>query len=308
MQHIDNPKGYGEAEDPKRYHPKLRARCDPRELEIDLRTGMKNYIANDDGGWDTSKAYVRRTLDECIRLGRQYRATNKKVDQYEAFRLLGTGKGFRAFYKLESHYALALHTLEDFSAHSNFCELALISLGHQQVFCHVGDQVRIRAPNGRMVAPLVTGRYLLFFSGPKLTEHKEHLEAMTLSTACSVKLEIISCATASYRSILVDLFSQSQASISDLNSEIEKAKAKSSSKGTGNITTIKNLLSSVPSTESQGMQRDVDSMAAPPAKDPKTMSPQELYQNIWGILRFRDACKPDLIPNASVSDKPILQW
>lgn len=51
-----------------------------------------------------------------------------------------------------------LHTLEDFAAHSNFCELALISMGHQNVFVHVGDQVRIKAQNGKWVAPLVTGK------------------------------------------------------------------------------------------------------------------------------------------------------
>jgi hypothetical protein len=49
--------------------------------------------------------------------------------------------------------------MEDFPAHSNFCELALIHLGYNQVFPHVGDQVRIRAPNGKTVAPLVTGTF-----------------------------------------------------------------------------------------------------------------------------------------------------
>ena len=62
----------------------------PRELEIDPRTGMKNYIANEQGGWDTSKALVRRTLEQCIHLGRQNRARGQKLDEYEAFRLLGT--------------------------------------------------------------------------------------------------------------------------------------------------------------------------------------------------------------------------
>lgn len=45
-EHIDNPKGYGEGEDPRKYHPALRGPVDPRELEIDPQTGMKNYIAN----------------------------------------------------------------------------------------------------------------------------------------------------------------------------------------------------------------------------------------------------------------------
>jgi hypothetical protein len=63
-------------------------------------------------------------------------------------------------FKLIIYILLAqLHTLEDFPAHSNFCELALVSLGYNEVFVHMGDQVRIQAPNGRMVAPLVTGTF-----------------------------------------------------------------------------------------------------------------------------------------------------
>ena len=108
-----------------------------------MHTGMKNYIANENGHWDTSRALVRRTLERCIHMGRQYKSTNRKEDQFEAFRLLGQ----------------ALHTLEDFPAHSNFTELSLVALGHRDVFVHVGDRVRIRAPSGNMVAPLVTGTF-----------------------------------------------------------------------------------------------------------------------------------------------------
>jgi hypothetical protein len=65
-EHIDNPKGYGDGEDARKYDPRLRGPVDvsrtaslvqvyisplnyvpqPRELEVDPRTGMKNYIAN----------------------------------------------------------------------------------------------------------------------------------------------------------------------------------------------------------------------------------------------------------------------
>jgi hypothetical protein len=34
-------------------------------------------------------------------------------------------------------------------------------MGHTEVFVHVGDQVRIQAPNGKWVAPLVTGGWWL---------------------------------------------------------------------------------------------------------------------------------------------------
>lgn len=46
------------------------------------------------------------------------------------------------------------------------------------------------------------------------------------------------------------------------------------------------------------MSRDIDAMgqnragsttAAGGGKDPNNMTPQELYANIWGILKFRDA-------------------
>ena len=56
-------------------------------------------------------------------------------------------------------HTVQLHTLEDFTAHSNFCELALVSMGHSNIFMHVGDNARIQSPNGRWVAPLVTGTF-----------------------------------------------------------------------------------------------------------------------------------------------------
>lgn len=119
----------------------------------------------EDGGWDTSKALVRRTLEECIRRGRAQRANGQKADEYEAYRLLGQAVRIRR--RLSSARPLTppvsqLHTLEDFPAHSNFCELALWSMGYTEVFLHVGDQARIQAPGGKWVAPLVTGTAHLF--------------------------------------------------------------------------------------------------------------------------------------------------
>ena len=90
-EHINNPKGYGDGEDAWKYHPKLRGPVDPKELGIDPRTGMKNYIANESGTWDTSKALARRTFERCIAFGRQHRQTDQKQDLYEAYRLLGQG-------------------------------------------------------------------------------------------------------------------------------------------------------------------------------------------------------------------------
>ena len=184
-------------------------------------------------------------------MGRKYRASSNKAEQYEAFRLLGT----------------AMHTMEDFPAHSNFCELSLVSQGHTQVFTHVGDQVRIRAPNGNMVAPLVTGTFGGDdFQHSLLGEAGDHI---------------------------------SQSSISDLNDQMNKAKSKKAASGDfGSINQIKKLLGSFPSSDGQSASRDLDAMQANRAgsttsagggKDPNTMTPQELYANIWGILRFHDS-------------------
>ncbi len=136
-------RGYAEKEgDARQFHPKLRPPVDPRELEVDQRTGMKNYMATEDQGWDSSTAHIRRTFRACIEYGR--RASGREgADLYEAFRLLGTG----------------LHTMEDLLAHSNWCEIGLRKLGYEDVFCHVGDNVYVQAPSGERVPPLVTGTF-----------------------------------------------------------------------------------------------------------------------------------------------------
>ena len=98
-------------------------------------------MATDNQGWDTSTAFIRRTLKSCIDHGR--RANGQEgADLWEAYRLMGTG----------------LHTLEDLLAHSNWCELALRKMGHNEIFCHVGDRVSVNTPNGP-APPLVTGTF-----------------------------------------------------------------------------------------------------------------------------------------------------
>ncbi|KAH9178845.1 Het-C-domain-containing protein [Lactarius sanguifluus] len=142
VEHIDNPKGYAEKEgDARQFHPKLRPPVNPQELEIDIQTGMKNYMATENRGWDTSTALIRRTLLNCIEHGRRA-GGSEGAELWEAYRLLGT----------------ALHTLEDLLAHSNWCEIGLRKMGYKQVFCHVGDRVLINTPNGS-APPLVTGTF-----------------------------------------------------------------------------------------------------------------------------------------------------
>ncbi|CAD0081742.1 unnamed protein product [Aureobasidium vineae] len=144
-EHIDNPQGYAEGEDARQYDRRLRGPVDEeRELSIDERTGLKNYIASEDMRITTSAQLVRNLFGRCIDLGREYNRSRDKKQFYEALRLLGT----------------ATHCLEDYSAHSNYTELALIELGERDVFPHVGRNTQVRVQGARhQVYPIVTGTF-----------------------------------------------------------------------------------------------------------------------------------------------------
>lgn len=86
-EHIDNPKDYADNIDARQYDRRLRGPVDRRELEVDPRTGIKNYIANEQGGWATSTHYIRESLTKAIQLGRRGKDNDK--DMFEALRLLG---------------------------------------------------------------------------------------------------------------------------------------------------------------------------------------------------------------------------
>lgn len=101
---------------------------------------MKVYIAAEDRGITTSAGMVRDLLRRCIELGRNAQRNGNEADKFEALRLLGT----------------ATHCLEDFAAHSNYTELALIEMGERDVFPHVGSNTRLRVQGARdEVFPLV---------------------------------------------------------------------------------------------------------------------------------------------------------
>ncbi|TIB71326.1 hypothetical protein E3Q23_02480 [Wallemia mellicola] len=258
-EHIDNPKGYAEGEDARRYDRRLRPPVDPHELDIDPHTGMKNYIANE-RVCETSTALVRRRIRECIEYGRRYKSSKNSSDEHEALRLLGC----------------AMHTLEDFPAHSNFAEVYLYKLGHRNVFPHVGDNVRIRAPNGEHVPPIVTGSFGgMDFMASVLGEAGDHL---------------------------------SSASVNDLNDEVKRATAKSrEGPGGGGNSAIDNLrdlifqldgyTSKLPKSRSLGggngsgsLNRDFEDLShlRSSSRAPEQMSPQELHATLWKILSFRD--------------------
>ncbi|KAF2868687.1 NIMA-interacting protein tinc [Massariosphaeria phaeospora] len=149
-EHIDNPKDYADNLDARDYDRRLRGPVDERrELSVDERTGLKNYIASEDLGIATSAGLVRKLLHQCIDLGR--RSGGKGPDFHEALRLLGT----------------ATHCLEDYSAHSNYIELALIELTRGErgdkepaIFPHVGSEALCRVQGvSHPLYPLVTGTF-----------------------------------------------------------------------------------------------------------------------------------------------------
>ncbi|KIX07320.1 uncharacterized protein Z518_01973 [Rhinocladiella mackenziei CBS 650.93] len=144
-EHIDNPKDYADNEDARHYDRRLRGPIDERrELSINPQTGLKNYIASEGMGIDTSAGLVRKLFGRCIELGRHYSRNKNKKDLYEALRLLGTG----------------CHCLEDYAAHSNYVELALIELGERNVFPHVGRNTALHLREVRHpVYPIVTGTF-----------------------------------------------------------------------------------------------------------------------------------------------------
>lgn len=138
-------------------------------------------------------------------------------------------------------------------------------MGHGHVFLHVGDNVRVQAPNGKWVAPIVTGTFgSSDFIHSLLGEANDHL---------------------------------SEASVSDLNKELDKAHSKARSQGGDNNSTnvLRSLFASMPGGAGDDMVRDMDRMdqirAGPAAggKRPEDMSPQELHATLWQILSFRDS-------------------
>lgn len=87
---------------------------------------------------------VRAVFGRSVQIGRQYAKTHRREDLFEALRLLGTG----------------CHCLEDYAAHSNYMELALIELGERGVFPYVGRKTMMKLPGPpQPVFPIVTGTF-----------------------------------------------------------------------------------------------------------------------------------------------------
>lgn len=131
---------------------------------------MKNYIANERGGWATSTGYIKYSLSKSIHHGRLFThgtgaAKGREEDLCEALRCMGQ----------------ALHCMEDFGAHTNYVELALIELGHRDVFPHVGAHTQMNV-HGKTVYPLTTGTFgAVDFLHSVLGEATDHLSQSEVS-------------------------------------------------------------------------------------------------------------------------------
>jgi len=184
-EHIDNPKDYADNKDAREFDVRLRGPVHPKELEIDPRTALKNYIANETGGWATSAGYVKFSFARSIHFGRLYtngtgNARGKEADLCEALRCLGQG----------------LHCLEDYGAHTNYCELALRELGYHEVYPHCGTATEVNV-NGHRIFPLVTGTFgAVDFLHSVLGEATDHftqteIEEMDLALLGAEKSEAV---------------------------------------------------------------------------------------------------------------------
>ncbi|KAF2198893.1 Het-C-domain-containing protein [Delitschia confertaspora ATCC 74209] len=174
-EHIDNPRDYADNIDARKYDARLRGPVSPDELAVDPETGMKNYIANERGGWATSSGYVKFSFARAIHFGRMYThgpsgQRGREEDLCEALRCLGQG----------------LHCLEDFGAHTNYTELVLRELGFNNVFPHTGTATQMYL-HGKHVYPLVTGTFggVDFFHSVlgEATDHFTQTEIDQMNTA-----------------------------------------------------------------------------------------------------------------------------
>jgi Heterokaryon incompatibility protein Het-C len=148
---------------------------------------MKNYIANESGGWATSAGYVKHSFTRAIHFGRVYTSgahgtRGKEEDFCEALRCLGQ----------------ALHTLEDFGAHTNYVELSLRELGYHNVFTHTGTQTEMTV-RGKRIYPLVTGTFGgVDFLHSVLGEATDHI---TQSEVDEVNTALLDAATGNQRAV-----------------------------------------------------------------------------------------------------------
>ncbi|OJD14338.1 hypothetical protein AJ78_05303 [Emergomyces pasteurianus Ep9510] len=279
-EHIDNPKGYSDDKDARQYDARLRGPVRPVELEIDPETGMKNYIANERGDWATSAGFVRYSIARSIHFGRLYLGggrhdKGREEHLCEALRCLGQ----------------ASHTLEDFSAHSNYCELALREMNYHNVFPHVGvgTQMNIR---GKHVFPIVTGTFgMTDFFHSLLGEASDHF---TQSEINEMDNTLGSAQAGSGSSGALSSLTGLLSKVPGMKGLIEEAEAlkrKSEAQAQANQQRgLDDYGASRSQFDSQGNQGYTQTAAYEQsrASAPTDINPQETISQIYPILEFRD--------------------
>ncbi|EPS43520.1 hypothetical protein H072_2489 [Dactylellina haptotyla CBS 200.50] len=286
-EHIDNPKNYADNIDARPYDARLRPPVMRVELEVDPATGMKNYIANEHGGWATSAGYVKYSLDRSIHFGRLYTSgqtgmRGRSEDLCEALRCLGQ----------------ALHTMEDFSAHSNYCELVLRELGFD-AFPHVGHSTQIHL-HGKTVFPLVTGTFgstdflhsVLGEAQDKLTQNE--LEELDLAMAeaeaedkkrTSGTRGFGSSSGGSDSEILKALLSQLPGT-QGLGEECSRLQADSDAQSFANMS-ISGGTRAFGSSQG-GSHQGGGGVGSGISGTVNAYNPEALMQRVWPVLQFRD--------------------
>lgn len=301
-EHIDNPRDYADNQDARKYDPRLRPPVNPNELAIDPRSGksyenyndhtinkllcagMKNYIANESGQWATSSGYVKHSLARSIHFGRVYTSGShgtrgKEEDLCEALRCLGQ----------------ALHTLEDFGAHTNYVELALREMGFRNVFTHTGTATEIIV-QGKRIFPLVTGTFGgVDFLHSVLGEATDHV---TQSEVDEMDTTLGETQAANQRGVdssglgsLCDLLSKvpgtgsliSEAQSLQVASDMQQA-TNEEIRGFGedNYSTARESNYSIP-----GFQADAGDQSAA-LQNLRDIDPEAVIRKIYPILAFRD--------------------
>jgi hypothetical protein len=97
-EHVDNPKKF-DGKTAKELDPDFRGPVRPIETEIDLRTGLKNFMANSGNGWPTSTNYISKSLTAAIKSHRSRGNKNETKLSGTTLRLLG-----QALHTLEGWY------------------------------------------------------------------------------------------------------------------------------------------------------------------------------------------------------------
>ena len=239
---------------------------------------MKNYIANERGDWATSAAYVKHSFSRSIHYGRLYtngsHGKGKEEDLCEALRCLGQG----------------LHTLEDFGAHTNYCELVLREMGFHNVFPHTGTATECNI-HGKRVFPLVTGTFgMVDFFHSVLGEATDHF---TQSEVNEMDIALGDAENSSQSNSSLNALTGLLGKVPgtrDLVSEAENLKSLSEAQEMNNRSRGSHM-GYAQASGSRGLDQPRASAPGQPGPGLQGMpdfNPQETVAKIYPILAFRD--------------------